>query len=365
MAPSQKIIPYSASSFKFQKERFKKKLIQIGIDISDTDATKITFLSRRKYDRYELLPPGETFYIRLLQWLTLNFKRYERETAFSIVKALKFIDDYELKELSICSFENIKKQILLEIGEITASNWYSYINIRNNILESELSKTIFVACADDIKFDFFRRHAMYAHPKPFKKDNFIEYYKINKSSLKELPEYNRIILVDQLSGSGTTTIRKEIDEKTNDEFWTGKIPRFFKIWNGFIKNKKIYYSPYIISYVSKKNISERIPQWIEDEVIENDVKCISTCNIPISPCISNKTNTDIDETIPVAKLCKKYYKYFKEDEHTKKVGGIPYGYGRAGLTLILQSNCPNSTPPILWHSYENWYPLFPRVIHHR
>ncbi|NVM55659.1 MAG: hypothetical protein HWN66_18310 [Candidatus Helarchaeota archaeon] len=206
---------------------------------------------------------------------------------------------------------------------------------------------------------------MFSHTKSFIKDNFIEYYKINKSSLKNLPEYNRIILIDQLSGSGTTAIRKEIKKESGDEFWTGKIPRFFKIWNGFIKDKKIYYSPYILSYVSKKNISERIPKWIEDESIDNDVKYVSTCNIPISPCISNKTNTDIDETNPVAKLCKKYYKYFIEDEHTKKVGGIPYGYGRAGLTLILQSNCPNSTLPILWHSYKNWYPLFPRVSHHR
>ncbi|NVM55658.1 MAG: hypothetical protein HWN66_18305 [Candidatus Helarchaeota archaeon] len=109
MAYSQKIIPYTASSFKFQKERFKEKLIQIGIEISDIDATKITFLSRRKYDRYDHLPPGETFYIRLLKWLTTNFKRNERQIAFSIIKALKFIDDYELKELTICNFENIKR----------------------------------------------------------------------------------------------------------------------------------------------------------------------------------------------------------------------------------------------------------------
>lgn len=365
MSSQKKIIPYTSSSFDFQKTRLKQKLVQIGIDITDDEATSITFLSRRKYDRYDHLPSGETFYIRLIQWLRSNFRKNERQTAFEIVKSLKFIDEHELKELTISSFENIKRHLLIDKNNIDTSNWYSYMDVKKEVIEEKLSKTIFVACTDDIKFDFFRRYAMRANPKSFKKDNFIEYYKTNKNSMNDLPEYDRIVLIDQLSASGTTVIRTEKNKETGNEYWTGKIPRFFEIWNDFLNMKNIYYCPYILSYVAKNNITKRLKDWAKENSISNEINIIETCNIPISQCISNKNSTDIDETTPVAKLCKKYYKYFIDDEHTLKVGGVPYGYGRAGLTLVIQSNCPNNSLPILWHSFNDWYPLFPRVSHHR
>lgn len=39
--------------------------------------------------------------------------------------------------------------------------------------------------------------------------------------------------------------------------------------------------------------------------------------------------------------------------------------GSGGLSLIVGTNCPNNSLFIIWHAFNNWYPLFPRVAHHR
>ena len=93
--------------------------------------------------------------VRLLSWLK-NFKQNERDTAFKIVKNIKFIDEYELRKLTISTFENIKYVIISELDLGKNNTWYSYIEKMNQNIDHELSKTIFIACTDDIRFDFFR-----------------------------------------------------------------------------------------------------------------------------------------------------------------------------------------------------------------
>ena len=106
MDSTKRIEPYTAGSFIKDRNRLKEELNLLNVNISEDQANRLTFLSRRKYDRYDHLPSGETFYIRLIQWLRSNFRKNERQTAFEIVKSIKFIDEYELKELTISSFEN-------------------------------------------------------------------------------------------------------------------------------------------------------------------------------------------------------------------------------------------------------------------
>ena len=354
---NDKALPYTTASFRNQTRILKEELLNLGVKISLSDAARISFLSRRKYERYDHFYPGESFDSRLFNWLEINFEKNERQIAIDIIKNLKFISEYEMKELAIQTFEKVRYTILNELENISEKNWYTYIESRNIKLEKELAKSIFVACADDIHFDFFRRYAMEYNPF-FKKDNFVEYYKRDKYSLNELHEYNRIFLLDQFSGSGITAIRYENDK------WDGKIPTFQFIWNNYIEDVSIYYCPYLLSSRAKKNLDERISSWLcENPNLKLYIN--PTYNVPISPCLVNEQGTDINENKPVSKLCVKYYDRFEEDEHTKKGGPVCYGYGRAGLTLVFQSNCPNNSIPLLWHRFNNWYPLFPRVSHHR
>lgn len=343
---------YTPGSFERQNKLLKNELSKLGVNISENEIARISFLGRRKYDRYDHFSPGETFDSRLVKWL-LNFKKNERKTALEIVKCLKFVSVYEIKELAIHTFENVKKTILQEFVN-PSEYWYTYLNSRNLQLKDELSKSIFVACVDDANFSFFRRFA--SRSNCFEKDNFVEYYKRDKSSLDELPDHKRIFLIDQLSGSGTTALRKE------EENWKGKIPSFQKIWEEHISNSKIYYCPYLLSSVAESNLQARMKEYLSENNLELEI--MPTCKIPISSCLRDNSGI-IDEKNPVAKLCKKYYDRFIEDVHIEKAGPAYYGYGRAGLTLILQPNCPNNSIYMLWHDYNDWYPLFPRVYHHR
>jgi hypothetical protein len=38
-----------------------------------------------------------------------------------------------------------------------------------------------------------------------------------------------------------------------------------------------------------------------------------------------------------------------------------FGFGKLGMLLVLYTNCPNNTLPLIWHSNESWQALFPRV----
>lgn len=346
-------LPYTLGSFERQTMDLQKELVYLGVDIPIDEAARISFLGRRKYDRYNHFFPGETFDSRLLKWLG-NFDKEDRQVAIEIVKALKFISTYEMNQLAIRTFENARYCILQDSVMASDNNWFNYLETRNLKIETELSKSIFVGCADDIHFDFFRRYAMSHHL--FKKDNFVEYYKRDETSMKELPPHNNIFLIDQISASGDTVLRN----KKGD--WTGKIPRFQQIWKEYIKNDNIYYCPYILTSVSERNLAERLPKYLEESSAPK-VKIKPTCWLPISACIADDHGIVIDENKPVAKICNKYYNRFKEDEHTKVGGSAKYGYGGAGLTLVLQSNCPNDSLYLLWHD-NDWYPLFPRVVHH-
>ena len=323
------------------------------------EAARISFLSRRKYERYDLYYPGESFDNRLIKWLEHNFVKKDRNIAIDMVKCLKFLSEYELKELAIHTFENIKKIIMAELSEISYESCFSFLETRNIKFLEELGKCIFIAGVDDIEFDFFRRYAMRKHPKLFQKENFIEYYKVNEKTFSELPEHKRYFLLDQLSGSGTTALRY----KAEPAEWSGKIPTFQNIWKDIIENKSVYYCPFILSQRAKMNLEERKKLFIIDN--NKDFNIIPTCILPISPCLSNIHGTDIDEDKPVAKLCRKYYHLFEPDKHIQEGGSAEYGFNRAGLTFIIQSNCPNNTVPLIWHSFNDWFPLFPRVSHHK
>lgn len=45
--------------------------------------------------------------------------------------------------------------------------------------------------------------------------------------------------------------------------------------------------------------------------------------------------------------------------HSSKPYG-PFGFGETGGTIVMYSNCPDNTLPIIHHKYDTWRPLFPR-----
>jgi hypothetical protein len=208
----------------------KDELRLLGVKITEESAAQLQFLALRKYDRYDIYSPGETFLSRLMKWLE-NFEEKDRQKAMLIIQSLKFISQYELKELAAATFESSRLFLRKNVLKLPTENWSVYAESREANMNNELSKSIFLACADDIMFDYLRRYAM-QQVDSFEKDNFIEYYKMHESGRANLPEYSRIFLIDQLSASGITAIRKEGGK------WEGKLPRFWEIWRRTWRNAK-------------------------------------------------------------------------------------------------------------------------------
>ena len=138
---------------------------------------------------------------------------------------------------------------------------------------------------------------MRTHPKPFQKDNFVEYYKLDQLSINKLPAFKRIVLIDQLSASGTTILRKP------KQVWTGKFHRFINIWGKRIHDIPILYCPYVLSHVSKTNLNKKIPIWKKEIGVHNVIEILPTSEISISPCLIDSSGTKIDMNSPVAQLC--------------------------------------------------------------
>lgn len=344
---------------KFLKEELKEREVQIQKE----QLYKIQYLSERKYNYYDQYLPGETFQNRLLRWLE-NFDKKDRNIAMKVVKHLTYIDMHELRSLAVTTFWNslllIEKEIIKNIDrEIFLK---TYQKKKKKLIDKELGKSIYVAIADDVLFDYFRRRAQRRKPTILGGDSFVEYYKLHpycqEDDLDKLEDTERIFMLDQLSASGTSFIRKE------ENGWKGKIIRFKEIWKN-IENVKIYYLPYIMSSVAERNVNRRLKKWrCEENPSLKDIVIKPSLKVKVSKCVRANNSYKIDETKPVAKLCEKYFDEDIIDEHKEKGGECKWGFGESGLDLVLNTNCPNNTLPIIWHDYNEWIPLFPRIEHH-
>lgn len=351
------IRPYSERNKNKEAGLLQSELSQLGVELPEREALRLCFLADRKYNHYDLYAPGETFQNRLFNWL-LNFGMEDRPIAMEIVGSLIFVGHQELRTLAMMTYQEIQRLILSEMQGKPPRSVSAFFDSRNARLSIELSKCLFLAIADDVLFDYFRRYAQ-SETRSLDRDNFVEYYKLDRECRNDLVEHDRVFLLDQLSGSGFSILGKQNGD------WVGKLPTFSWLWEDEFKNCKLYYTPYVISWVAERNLRRDIPLWLKRVARKGAIRIHPTSRVGVSQCLASETGKSIDENKPVAKLCRKYHEAFVEDHHVRKGGASHYGFGGAGLTLVLNTNCPNNTLPAVWHSSGNWYPLFPRVEHHR
>lgn len=342
-------------------KHLREELKQVGVDRRLRDAQRIQFLAETKYNRYDQYLPGETFQYRLIKWL-VNFDKKDRDTAMEVVDNLVYLDNHQLRALAVSTFWNSLRAIQDDVLNDLKGKRVLQIHLqkRDGQTLEALKRSVYIAVADDVMFDYFRRRAQ-RRVQDFAKDNFVEYYKLHeqcqKDDLNNLENIDRIFLIDQLCGSGTTFLRKENGN------WKGKIDRFFDIW-GNLESKRIYYMPYIMSSVGNVRVMTILEEWKKEEEVGQQIDVIPTLEVPMSSCLSENPYGPIDMKKPVAGLCEKYFKDCILDEHTRRGGECKWGFGGAGLALVINTNCPNNTMPVVWCNCDGWFPLFPRLEHH-
>ena len=197
---------------------------------------------------------------------------------------------------------------------------------------------------------------------------------LSDSLLKELDEsakkFNSLYLIDDFTASGTSFIRKDINQykgkltKIIDKFFYSKVnetSRELLLPNVDIHIIFCLATECAISHI-KNLLSEFIKSLGLEERISFDVRCVQK--------IPNGVADEIKNDTTLVDIIKKEKYINKKNVGTKsyKVGHGEqeyFGYGDGALPLVLSHNTPNNSILVLWQDDDDHYPsLFPRINRH-
>jgi len=175
-------------------------------------------------------------------------------------------------------------------------------------------------------------------------DKFKEKYK----------DKDNLFIIEDFSGSGTT-IESKIKQIIDN-----------------YKFKCIYFCPLIISSISLKNL-DKLKSYAESK--NQQFKIINGVELGDEYSILSDTSNkvwSVDEKKALTQMCQKYFKshfyingyLYKDHNEEKPLLATPYGYKDCGLAIVLHSNCPNNSLPIIWEESNNWKFLFKRHERH-
>jgi len=326
-------------------------------------------MSAYKFDAYEGYRTGDRFASNLLRFLS-NFKGQELDDALTMATKIIFISAKEMHELSMEVYYKIKLKLLDIIINDKAAELepWEYGKAYSKYYLDYLEKSLFVAMSDSSKIDYFRRHAQVDN------ESIISTYKIDVDALIQYGKKNEernphadyenkkfIFLIDDFSGSGYTFLRQ--------------LQKFHDRWYDHIKYRNIFFCPYIITDSAFEKISrsysEQIPP--EDGV---SFEILPTLKIPLNHTVTDQNCMIFGESKihpkNILSLCDTYYHESIEDDHTRKNGGVKYGFGNSGLLVVKHDNSPNDSLFLIWFkdhkcntALRDWNPLFPRIPRHK
>jgi len=238
-----------------EEEALSLKLEALGISqdvISSLNLKGLIFNAVRRFDRYEMYLPGDTFSRRLINWLS-NFSPGERPLAIQLVKNIRYISRNELRALAEFALELASTLTWNSVIRTVPSKGEDSLKA---IFNNEIKRNVFVAVSDDIGFDYFRREGRRRFPQ-LEKENFVEYYKMDREDIQEIAakvgSIKRLFLLDQFCGSGTSALRFEDNEESK-----GKLRGFFNRWRPVLSNADVYYVPLIASSFVESVLQERL-----------------------------------------------------------------------------------------------------------
>src|SRR5438552_2000934 len=244
---------------------FQNDLRDLGVGTTKEAVRNLLFLAERKYNRYDLYAPGETFPQRLVDWLS-NFDAVDRNAAMDVVRELRFFNQNEMRDLPDATLQNVVTAIQSDAMPLSRASAISYMDTLQSQTEMAVAKSLFIAMADDVLFDFFRRNAQRQFPE-LRRGNFVEYYKLNPEDVSDLEEHSRIFLLDQISGSSLSFLRRD------GENWKGKLPTFSETWESDVDSNEatVYYLPFIMSTVAQRTLSANLDAWKASSNSDNSI----------------------------------------------------------------------------------------------
>jgi hypothetical protein len=375
-------------------EALALKLLRQIMEWDEETATReyrwIRLMSLLKFDGYRDYVAGVRFSESLAGWLS-QFDLHDRAAAYDFVKTrLIYFSPSEIHRLVDQLFPRfIEPKLRRAASERTGVPPYLVMVKENSKQEliRERRRTLFIGLSDGARLDILRR----ANAGVLVNDQIVLATHIDEEKWKDLgaklrkdknfdvgsdPKFNRVCLVDDFTGSGTSFLRRK-----KDGSWSGKLRRFgetlaaakqksgpdFPLTDDFC----LHIHHYISSHQAHETIAERLSAISAD--LGGNAEWFSI--IEVSEGVLLPETVKLSEADgAIWDLCDRYYDhglYEQLKEHLEEAGQthIRHGYGDSALPVVLEHNCPNNTITLIWSETEGtsghaMRPLFPRRHRH-
>lgn len=344
---------------------------------------KIQFMAEMKYDHYDQFMPGTRFLGSLSKWLS-NFDEEERNVMYDFVKnKLIFISSSQMTYLITLLYKKcVSSALALKTAQKMEIPPYRINEIKKSVdYKREKRLSLFIGLSDGAHMDVVRRVGGLSNEQVLTNyypdnDKLVDMKNelLSDSLLKELDEsakkFNSLYLIDDFTASGTSFIRKDIDQykgkltKIIDKFFNSKVNE--KSRELLLPNVDIHIIFCLATQCAISHIENLLSEFIKsrglEERISFDVRCVQI--------IPNRVADEIKNDTTLVDIIKKEKYINKKNVGTKsyKVGHGEqeyFGYGDGALPLVLSHNTPNNSILVLWQDDDDNYPsLFPRINRH-
>lgn len=344
---------------------------------------KIQFMAEMKYDHYDQFMPGTRFLGSLSKWLS-NFDEEDRNVMYDFVKnKLIFISSSQMTYLITLLYKKcVSSALALKTAQKMEIPPYRINEIKKSVdYKREKRLSLFIGLSDGAHMDVVRRVGGLSNEQVLTNyypdtDKLVDMKKelLSDSLLKELDEsakkFNSLYLIDDFTASGTSFIRKDIDQykgkltKIIDKFFYSKVNETSR--ELLLPNVDIHIIFCLATQCAISHIENLLSEFIKsrglEERISFDVRCVQK--------IPNGVADEIKNDTTLVDIIKKEKYINKKNVGTKsyKVGHGEqeyFGYGDGALPLVLSHNTPNNSILVLWQDDDDNYPsLFPRINRH-
>ncbi|MCX7318729.1 MAG: hypothetical protein NT113_04260 [Hyphomicrobiales bacterium] len=376
-------------------EALALKLLRNIMQWDEETATReykwVRLMSLLKYDGYRDYVAGVRFTESFAGWL-IQFKPAHRAAAYDFVKnRLVYFSPLEIHRLVDQLYPRFIEPKLRKAAS-GRTGVAPYLVMSDRIARQELlrerRRTLFIGLSDGARIDILRR----SNAGVLVNDQIVLATHIDDDKWKDLgsklgedpifepksnPKFDRICLVDDFTGSGTSFLRQR-----KNKTWTGKLRKFglglvaarqklgpdFPLTDDFA----LHIHHYISSHQAHSTIVERIAAISADAADEegwfSQIEVSEGILLPESTRLTAESDPDMWE------VCHRYYDHglyeqLKTHLEEAQQTHIRHGYGDSALPVVLEHNCPNNAITLLWSETDGssghaMRPLFPRRHRH-
>lgn len=318
-------------------------------------------MAQLKYDDYREFLAGMRFLESLVAWLQ-QFAPADRVTAYDFVRnRLVFVSAAERQRLVELLYSREIWPVLVNAAmQATGTrSWEVLVNERAKAqMKSGLRATLFLALSDGARLDSFR----HANAGRVSNEQVVVTVEPSKDKcadlLKELRKdvedktatFDRIVLVDDFTASGTSLLREEAGE------WKGKLPKFLRAMSEVTLTSErfeLLVHHLIGTPKARNHLVDKMRDFREAKPelwarVRNIVEPSFGLLYPETLPIESATDPDFHA------ITQNYYDQGIETSHTLKgdVKHLGLGYAGCALPLVLDHNTPNNSVALLWAESE-------------